>query len=184
MTKLQLLFYIIPFVLLSCNNAPKEKCDYTDVRAFTHYGFGIGLLSPDDDSYLLDIYDNANGKVIARLPPAEEAGHIVKIIDIDGDFLKVEFEFIKETNLKSKYGWVKKGTLGLVTRNYDNQKLNLYDKPSLDSSTSSVLEKEQIVRVLYACNKWAYVETISEGDVKRGWLQPDMQCGNPYTTCP
>jgi len=166
---MQLTIYILSFFLLSCNGA-KEKCDYIEVGAFTHYY----------SNEKLDIYNEpVSGKVLKKIDPDEEAGYIVHIIGVENDFFKVSFE-----DLELKNVWVKKGTLGLVTRNYDNQKLNLYDKPSIDSSTSSVLEKEQIVRVLDACNKWAYVETISEGDVKRGWLQPDMQCGNPYTTCP
>lgn len=183
MIKMQLTIYMLSFFLLSCNTNQKE-CDFIKVRAFTHYGFGVGQLSPEDDAYLLNVYNKPEGEIIAKLPPAEEAGHIVNIVDIEKGFFKIEFEFIKETNLKSKYAWVKKGTLGLVTRNYDNKELNLYDKPNIDSSVASVLKGEQIVKVLDVCNKWAYVETISQGDTKRGWLQPDMQCGNPYTTCP
>jgi len=166
---MKLTIYILSFLLLSCNGV-KEKCDYIEVESFTHY----------NSNEKLDIYNEPfNGKLLKKIDPDEEAGYILQIIGVEKDFFKVSFE-----DLDLKNVWVKKGALGLVTRNYDNQKLNLYGKPNLDSSVSSVLEKEQIVRVLDACNKWAYVETINDGEIKRGWLQPDMQCGNPYTTCP
>lgn len=166
---MQLLIYVLSFLLLSCNDT-KEKCDDIQVRAFTHY----------NSNQKLDIYNEPfNGKLLKKMDPHEEAGYILQIIGAEKDFFKVSFE-----DLDLKNVWVKKGTLGLITRNYDDQKLNLYSKPNLDSSVSSVLQKEQIVRVLGACNKWAYVETISDGEIKRGWLQPEMQCANPYTTCP
>lgn len=168
---MQIIFYIFCFLLLGCNTSNKKECDFFEVRAFTHY----------NDNRKLDVYSKPlDGEILKNISSDEEAGHILQITDIDNLFFKVSFE-----DLELKDVWVKKGTLGLVTRNYDNQELNLYDSPNLDSSVSAILKGEQIVRVLDVCNKWAYVETIDEDDgAKRGWLQPDMQCGNPYTTCP
>lgn len=167
---MQLTIYIFCFLLLGCNDSAKKECTSIKVTAFTHY----------KSNEKLDIYNRPeDNNILKAINSDEEAGYILQITGVENDFFKVSFE-----DLDFKNVWVRKGTLGLVTRNYDNKNLNLYDKPNLDSSISSVLEKEQIVRVLNVCNKWAYVETINEGKTKRGWLQPDMQCGNPYTTCP
>jgi hypothetical protein len=39
--------------------------------------------------------------------------------------------------------------------------------------------------ILDACKDWVYVKgENNNGKEVRGWLEPDMQCGNPYTTCP
>lgn len=169
---------LLSLLLLNCGSL-KNNCDFIKVRAFTHYNFGIGLINSDDKAYFLDIYDAPNGKIVRRIPPDEEAGHIVYISGVKDNFFEVDFE---ELNIKNV--WIKKGMLGLITRNYDGRKLNLYKSPKLDSKVSSVLENEHIVKVMNVCNDWAYVETINDGKTKKGWLQPDMQCGNPYTTCP
>lgn len=169
---------LLSFLLLNCGSS-QSNCDFIKVRAFTHYKFGIGLTTPNDKEYFLDIYDTPKGKLIRKIPPDEEAGYIVYILDVKDDFFNVDFEELDIKNV-----WIRKGTLGIVTRNYDSEKLNLYKNPKLESKVSYVLENEQIVKVLNVCNDWAYVETISDNKVQKGWLQPDMQCGNPYTTCP
>ncbi|MEM9001141.1 MAG: hypothetical protein AAGB24_12830 [Bacteroidota bacterium] len=183
MIKIQFTIYFLSLMLFNCG-VKKQECKTFNVRAFTHYKFGIGLLNPEDEDYLLQIYDKPNGNVIGNLPPAEETGHIINIIDSEGMFFRIEFSFPEETSLKNKYGWVKKGTLGLVTRNYDGQAVKLYSQPSLNSSVSHTFEEVQIVKILEVCNDWAYVETFEDQKSSKGWLKPEMQCGNPLTTCP
>jgi uncharacterized protein YgiM (DUF1202 family) len=61
----------------------------------------------------------------------------------------------------------------------------LYQGPTKKSSKAGVLDKEQTVMILDACKDWVYVKgENNNGKEVRGWLEPDMQCGNPYTTCP
>ena len=43
---------------------------------------------------------------------------------------------------------------------------------------------QQTVIVYGICDGWLFVEAQDEyQQLVRGWLPPNMQCGNPYTTC-
>lgn len=181
--KAQLAVYMLILMSFSCSDK-KQECKNTQVRAFTHYKFGIGQLNQEDKDYLLQVYDKPNGNVIGDLTPAEETGHIVNIVDAKDSFFKIEFSFPEETNLKINHGWVKKGTLGLVTRNYDGKKVNLYSESDQSSPVSFSFDDVQVVQLLDVCNGWAYVETFDNNKSNKGWLEPEMQCGNPMTTCP
>ena len=52
-------------------------------------------------------------------------------------------------------------------------------KPHEDSKTVAKLKTGEWVVILDCEEKWMYVESITKGKKKRGWLNPTMQCGNP-----
>jgi hypothetical protein len=144
-----------------------EKCEEISVLAFTHV-----------NSSQLTLYKSINGDVLKEIEPDEEAGWITQIIKSQGDYYYVNIQDLKLE------GWVKKGSLSLNTRNYDGQEITLYEGANKSSKSVNSLQSEQTVTVLDACGKWAYVEGVGKGGKIQGWLEPDMQCGNPYTTCP
>lgn len=146
-----------------------ENCSEIKVRAFTHH-FEEKLL----------IYKNQNGDLLSKIDPDEEAGWIVEIVGVDGDYFKVNIDDLDLNNV-----WVLKKSLSLNTRNYDGQSIILYQDPTKKSGKVGLLDKEQTVMILDACKDWVYIKGESiNGKEVRGWLEPDMQCGNPYTTCP
>lgn len=161
--KLLIAFFLL--VIIGCNS---QECENISVRGFTH-----------SDSNTLFVYENPNlVSNFNKINPDEEGGWISKIIDVQGEFFKIEIVDLKLN------GWIKKGSLSLNTRNYDGQKVFLYEKPYLSSKKVNFLENEQTVKILDVCSGWAYIETYEKGVKKTGWLEPNMQCGNPYTTCP
>lgn len=144
-----------------------DACEDGFVMAFTHYGHEQ-----------LAIYKSANGDVLKYIKPDEEGGWITRVVRSRGNYLKVSFEDFKLD------GWVKKGSLSLNTRNYDGRKIFVYKKPDKYSEQVSYLLGEQTVTVWDACGQWAYIEGKGSSGKVFGWLEPEMQCGNPYTTCP
>lgn len=82
------------------------------------------------------------------------------------------------------YLFVRKGTLAVNTRNYNNECFPLYEAPDVMSRLVFQSHVQQAVIVYGICDGWLFVEAKDEFlRPVRGWLPPDMQCGNPYTTC-
>lgn len=164
MIKLILIAVIV--IIVGCQS------NYSDeilVRGFTH-----------SDSEILDVYEPSGGKVLKSIGPDEEAGWIVNIIGKQDNYFLIN---IKDLSLDSIF--VLKGTISLNTRNYDGQQIELYKLSDKHSEIVAYLNGEQTVKILDVCKEWAYVEgKRANGKNVKGWLEPDMQCGNPYTTCP
>jgi hypothetical protein len=82
-------------------------------------------------------------------------------------------------------GWIKKDNhLGIYSRAY-NQPLKLYEYPCCDSEVQCIIEEyNPDIYIVTDCeNGWLKVETIFHGRKYGGWLSPEMQCCNVYTTC-
>ena len=79
----------------------------------------------------------------------------------------------------------KKGELAVNTRNYTDQRLILYLEPDLCSQSSVISQEQQTVKIYGIHEEWFLVEAEDEqGRLRQGWLPPDKQCWNPWTTCP
>jgi hypothetical protein len=182
-------------------NIIKELKDTTlSLTAFTHPQFfysndcKCGMFNPNffqlkiyyfpTDSIIP--YTEANSNII---PPNFEVGYSVIIIGKQRDFFKIIFN--EETHplcyqCNDSTYYVKKGTLGTWIYNYndsidDYAPVPLYEKPSLDSKIITRVKKENSVAIVLDIDgNWMFIETIAKGKKKRGWLDPKMQCGNPY----
>ena len=83
-------------------------------------------------------------------------------------------------------GWIKKNNkLGIYSAAYGDLHCILYEKP-YDRERVVVTEKEynpNIHEVLDFEGKWLKVRIKIEDKVYIGWMPPEIQCSNPYTTC-
>ncbi|WDF53988.1 hypothetical protein [Mucilaginibacter sp. KACC 22063] len=84
-------------------------------------------------------------------------------------------------------GWIRKAKyIGTYARNYGKRdKLYLYTNSDFKSSIKNTIPEwtDQLYYVTDFNNGWVYVKINYKGHIKEGWLSPDMQCSNPYTTC-
>ena len=85
-------------------------------------------------------------------------------------------------------GWIKKAKyIGTYGRNYGGTRvrLNLYAKSTSKSLIKNIVPEwtNQLYQVTDFNKDWVYVKINYKGTIKEGWLSPDMQCANPYTTC-
>ncbi len=158
---------IISTAIIAMYGCQSNKCEDTSVLAFTHI-----------KSNQLILYKSIDGNELEKIKPDEEAGWVVQIKESQDDYYLI---YIRDLKLE---GWVKKGSLGLNTRNYDGQEIILYEFADKSSKSVGYLAYEQTVIVLDVCGEWAYVEGGGKAGIIRGWIEPGMQCGNPYTTCP
>lgn len=184
--------------LVACKS--QQRCDSFDLGAFTHYQINQYNLNAGDDTFVFNVYDKPYGKVIFNLPSDEEAGWGVLIEDIEGEYFKLtniwSQEYVKSKGghwanywkkdwmPAYKYVWIEKGTVGINSRNHDGQTVNLYNEPESSSKIIGQFTNIQTLVVWDACENWAYVEVKDENGKKlKGWLSPEDQCANPYTTC-
>lgn len=180
---MRILILIYLLGIFSCKS--KENCDTISLDVFTH---------PKIIDVAIDVYDKANGKVIFNLPSDEEAGWGVKIGGESDGYFKIyniwrqsaktlnywENDWMKEY----EYVWIEKGNLGLNTKNYDQQSVNLYNRPSSKAKILNTFDNVQTVIVHEVCNNWAYIQGEDKtGKMLKGWLSPKDQCSNPLTTC-
>lgn len=136
----------------------------------------------------VSLFDKPNGKLIKKLShnAYKEDYLVVTIIDESSDYFKVKIKYSLESKKEFK-GWMKKvDHIGIYTRNYEpNEKLNLYSEPNSKSKIKSeVIGWSNKPYAIQKCDgKWVYIKFEQEGIVKEGWLEPEKQCANPYTTC-
>lgn len=84
----------------------------------------------------------------------------------------------------SKTGWVKKRQLGIYPSVY-SEPVKLYAEPNKLSKIRSIIKDPQYFPfTVIGCNEgWLLVEYRLYDKIFKGWLPPDNQCANPYTTC-
>lgn len=186
--------FIVLSVVIGCQY---NKCSQVEnILAFTLY-------RPDSETgknvFITKIYDKPNGKIIFNLPSDEGDSWLVEIEEKKSDYFKIRNiwrqKYVQETGgswanywknnwmNNYKYIWVKKGNLEINTRNYDGQKIPLYEIADKSSKIVGYIENAQTVSVLDACNDWAYIKGVNDKEEVLGWLEPKWQCGNPLTTC-
>lgn len=143
------------------------------------------IIDPDYKGDVI-VYDEPYGKqrAVIKQNYKDEDFLIFNITNQTKDFFYGTLEYsISEKKVK---GWVKKARyVGVYARNYSGKKLNLYSNPSSQSHVISVIPEwiNRLYQVTSYNGNWAYVEIVYNGQVRKGWLNPDMQCSNPYTTC-
>jgi len=83
-------------------------------------------------------------------------------------------------------GWLFSGLAGMSLRNYAPGAVAvLRTRPDENAPAVGDIFGDEEVTVLGGEGKWALVQyRHPKGHVLTGWLEPEKQCDNPYTTCP
>lgn len=140
------------------------------------------------DSAKLMVYKDVDGAAVKALPDSKdkafETGIYVKLKSSKMGW--VQIETVQGTTDDSyKDTWLKGQNVGVDTRNYNGQPIDLYAGPGKKYEIVAKLEGEQQVPVLGCCDNWILVKGKgSKGTTVTGWLEPEMQCANAVTNCP
>jgi hypothetical protein len=133
----------------------------------------------------INIYD-INGKIIKKLKHNFKEEDFVTLTIIgknDSMYNVTAYYCIKGGVIK---GWVKKNTpqIGTYSRGYSSA-VTLYSKPDKYSKIQSTIKEysPKLMHIKDCENNWVYVSVIIAHKKYEGWLSPDNQCANPYTTC-
>lgn len=133
----------------------------------------------------IDLYDK-KGKVIRKLQNniAKQDFIVLTIIGRKDSMFRAIATY--QVSGDSLEGWIKKNNynIGVYARNYASE-LNLYQMPDKKSNVKSVVRKytPELYHVVNYEGDWLYVYIVIENKKYEGWLEPEMQCANPYTTC-
>ena len=133
------------------------------------------------------IVQDLNGNELGFLQNNEETEDYVSL-SIEKDSLQLFYvkavTEIARTNIE---GWIRKANyIGTYARNYeDGQVLNLYEEPNKKSKVQSTVTEwiPDLYTITEFNNNWVFVNVDYEGEKYSGWLEPEMQCPNSYTTC-
>ena len=83
---------------------------------------------------------------------------------------------------KEELAWIHSSVLGLHTRNYGGQPLNLYASPSEDAPVVATIREEAAdVRPLDVNADGSWVKVKAKAGT--GWIQRNWLCDNPLTNC-
>ena len=169
MRKLTLIILLLISIL---TNAQECDCD--------------GLINWQSDK-IINVLSKPGGSKIDELQndATNENFLIFRIMETKGDYLKVIIN--KSFDHEPVTGWIKKGKeVGLYARNYEpGKKLNFYSKPDFNSEIKMKLDEylPEFYQILDCKNKWAKVKLNYKNKTYKGWIEPEMQCASPYTTC-
>lgn len=165
--------YVWSFILLIFGIGRIYAQEYAG-QAFTYHPDGNPVMC------LLNLNSEYERIGIALYPDPNEsnAGWIVTLIDETEDYIEVSVGSLGNF-------YIKKGALAVNTRNYNGTYFNLYAYPNKNAEILSTIKTEQTVRIYGLRSTWLYVQGIDDsGAIVYGWLEPSMQCSNPFTTCP
>ena len=130
------------------------------------------------------LYSGPGGKVLSHLKNDSSAEDYLALC-VDNDTLGYFHAKIQYCmSGKSFTGWIrKKAFVGIYTRNYSSM-LHLYTKMDTNSKVrSTALCHGGFFPVSKCENRWVYVKQMIDRIEIEGWIDPQMQCDNPYTTC-
>jgi hypothetical protein len=144
------------------------------------------LLNPDYTGSI-NLYQSPNGKSSTEIRHNErDEDYIIFEVKKSTD----RYFFVSANYSINGYiadGWIKKSNLlGVYSRKYEeNDSLVLYKFPDRNLEANSVIKKYNIefLKVIDCDYNWVRVQFKIGDKIYSGWIPPEMQCNNPYTTC-
>lgn len=180
---------------ISCNKLENtefvfnRKRRHTDVNnetikwnAFTYHPEGQPVDCFGLHSYRID--DLVKMPICYSVYPIKKyTGRTFKLLYSEEDYLVVDAEEIN-TLPSNKTLYIKKGELAVHTKNFNGERIHLYNKAHKDSDIIYTTEKSHIASIYGIENGWLYVKITEDGEDVYGWLEPEMQCSFPFSDNP
>lgn len=132
----------------------------------------------------IPLYDKPDGKVITYMKHdfANESFIHFEITKKKGKMIHIKAYTI---DLVYPHGWINIDShIGIYSRAY-NGGLKLYSSPNDKSAVQSIIQEydPEMYTVIDCQGEWLKVKRILHGKTYMGWMSPDMQCPNVYSTC-
>lgn len=149
-----------------------------------HAQASVYMMITDSDA-VTNVRSAPNGKVVMTLP--DTCSYMLTLTEPSNGWWRVEdiecaenaTDIALQGSPTGKY-WIHHSVVGASTRNYGNQRWCLRAKPSKKSKATYWFTGEIVVHPLKMSGEWIKV-TING---HTGWIQSEMLCDNPLTTCP
>lgn len=134
----------------------------------------------------IDVYNHPQGEVIYKIKndSIREDYILFGLIDkSDNMFFVTAYSSLSNSILAK--GWIKKNShLGIFSSMYQGN-MFLYEKPDENSIVKNVIEhySPDMYEVLDFRGKWLKITAKGKGKSIEGWMPPEEQCCNVYSTC-
>jgi hypothetical protein len=115
----------------------------------------------------------------------EEDFLVLTIKKDSADYFLVDISYAIDDK-KSFKGWIAKSDkIGTFAKNYSPGTLKLFSNPDSKSKVKTIVpEWTPLLYTITKCSgNWVFVKISFKGEKFAGWLSPDKQCANPYSTC-
>jgi len=170
-----LLIFIVAFTCFSQSKVPSPNpCD-CNLKGILYV----------PDSVVTNILAKPNGKILKSIKLKIDDERIVfDIIGHRSGWLNVLYDYTDS----SKIGWVNGDLVGLWLMRPSTP---LYKKANINSQIIAYISQfyegeksDHPVLVIGCQGSWAFVKAKDkDGKIVKGWLAPEDQCANPYTSC-
>jgi|GEM_PF-1204752 lipoprotein len=188
-----LILFLILWISVSCGNKNEtnhtgqsiQHSDTLEYRNHTDTNFLTVFLNIEF-SGTVAVYDIPHGKIIKYVQnDIEEEDFVMFDLLQKQDSMYYVIAYSGLTNRILAKGWISKNNhLDIYFSAYDSD-LIVY-KNANDRGVKMFSDKEHLfndIEVLDFENNWLKIKFNYKGRSYNGWLPPEMQCANPYTTC-
>jgi lipoprotein len=188
-----LILFLILWISVSCGNKNEtnhtgqsiQHSDTLEYRNHTDTNFLTVFLNIEF-SGTVAVYDIPHGKIIKYVQnDIEEEDFVMFDLLQKQDSMYYVIAYSGLTNIILAKGWISKNNhLDIYFSAYDSD-LIVY-KNANDRGVKMFSDKEHLfndIEVLDFENNWLKIKFNYKGRSYNGWLPPEMQCANPYTTC-
>ena len=154
--------------------------------AMTSMAQSLELYISDNTGTPTNVRNAPKGKVVATLPVGSTI--ILSVESPTNGWWKItrgQYEDAERGDKKLKGSttgyWVHSSVLGIGTRNYGGQRLNLHQSPSSKSAITYSFKEELELNPIDIKGTWVKVRT--KDGKHTGWIELEWLCGNPLTSC-
>jgi len=166
-----IILLIFAYIFSSCKAQESENCNCSVIMI--PKGIQIPLYSLSNKNEI---------KIHLLNDTIKEEYYIINIYSQEGKMFKISGAAPHDT--VNKNGWIESKYIGIYPSIFDE--IKLYSKPDTSSKVMSTIIKPEYYpfNVVKCFGKWLYVQYVdTDKKTKEGWLSPDNQCSNPYSTC-
>lgn len=130
------------------------------------------------------VFDAPNGCIIDSIRNELDLDRIysVTIEEINDKWIKIKAYDPLAENIIYHAGWVLKGDVGVYLKDFNNVKI--YEQPNIHAKIKKYYTNpEWGPYVIFDLkDEWLLIEYNDDGTSQRGWIPPEYQASNPYTT--
>ena len=133
----------------------------------------------------IPIYNSYKGDIIgyAINDTITESYAFIAISEIKDNHANVVIDYPLENNRK-QYGWIETRYLGIHLA-FDAEPLKIMSQPNSFSKASFIVYDPQwgdYYPIIDAHDGWLKIKNVYNQE-EAGWIAPEYQCNNPYTSC-
>lgn len=162
---------ILGTFLISCtmqeSSMMNGTCVLNNKQIWNHVFSDADISSEKIDSLTNDTINEDYQQVIIR--------------DIKNGMAQIEYDV---DIVRVGLGWINMACLAINPST--TERIPLYSKPDTKSRVAYYIENPSwgdLYTITGCKDNWLEIEFTENGIIKKGWLSPDFQCANPYSSC-